>query len=256
MTHTQDPDLLRRSVRDAYAQVAIDPRAIIGSYGGRPLAVKLGYPTDLLDTFPEEAVESFAGVHNPFSLRPLTHGDKVVDVGSGAGFDVFIAAHAVGETGRVLGVDMTPEMLTKAQRTATALDLPQVEFREGMAEDLPVEDGWADVVISNGVLNLCDDKATVIAEIHRVLRPGGALQFADVATGRPVPAAAACDLDLRAFCLGGGLTLTAWQELLEHAGFTNLTISAPFDNFASTPGEEQARNFDVHGYAFVAFKAA
>jgi ubiquinone/menaquinone biosynthesis C-methylase UbiE len=141
-------------------------------------------------------VESFAGVGNPFSLRPLTLGEKVVDVGSGAGFDSFIAAGQVGPGGQVVGVDMTPEMLAKSRQTAQALRLAHAEFREGLAEALPVEDGWADVVISNGVINLCADKQAVFAEIRRVLRPGGRLQFADIANGRPVPVEAMRDIDL------------------------------------------------------------
>ena len=119
-----------------------------------------------------------------------------MDLGCGAGFDTLIAAEQVGPTGRVVGVDMTPEMLAKARRTVAELGLDQVEFREGLAEALPVDDGWADVVISNGVINLCADKAAVFAEIRRVLRPGGVLQFADIATGNPVPAAAMRDIDL------------------------------------------------------------
>jgi arsenite methyltransferase len=141
-------------------------------------------------------VESFAGVANPFSLRRLAPGEKVVDVGSGAGFDSFIAAGQVGPGGHVVGVDMTPEMLAKSRQTAVALGLGHVEFREGFAEALPVQDGWADVVISNGVINLCPDKPAVFAEIVRVLRPGGRLQFADIANGRPVPIEAMRDIDL------------------------------------------------------------
>jgi ubiquinone/menaquinone biosynthesis C-methylase UbiE len=120
----------------------------------------------------------------------------VVDVGCGAGFDTILAAEQVGPTGRVIGVDMTPEMLAKARRTVDELGLDHVEIREGLAEQLPVDDGWADVVISNGVINLCPDKATVLAEIHRVLRPGGVLQFADIANGNPVPDTALRDIDL------------------------------------------------------------
>jgi len=141
-------------------------------------------------------VESFAGVANPFSLHPLTAGEKVIDVGSGAGFDSFIAAGQVGPGGQVVGVDMTAEMLAKSRQTAAALGLAQVEFREGLAEALPVPDGWADVVISNGVINLCADKQTVFTEVFRVLRPGGRLQFADIANGRPVPEGALRDIDL------------------------------------------------------------
>ena len=120
----------------------------------------------------------------------------MVNVGSGAGFDSFIAASQVGPAGQVVGVDMTAEMLAKARQTAAALGLAHVQFRDGLAEALPVEDGWADVVISNGVINLCADKQAVFAEIFRVLRPGGRLQFADIANGRPVPAGALRDIDL------------------------------------------------------------
>src|SRR5205085_6535478 len=133
---------------------------------------------------------------NPFSLRRLQLGERVVDVGSGAGFDTFIAAGQVGAAGRVVGVDMTPEMLKKSRATADALGYAHVEFREGLAEQLPVEDGWADAVISNGGINLCADKQAVFSEIYRVLRSGGWLQFADIANGRPVPPEALRDFYL------------------------------------------------------------
>jgi ubiquinone/menaquinone biosynthesis C-methylase UbiE len=135
-------------------------------------------------------------VGNPFSLRQLAPGDKVVDVGSGGGFDSFIAAGQVGPGGQVVGVDMTAEMLAKSRQTAEELGLAHVQFREGLAESLPVPDCWADVVISNGVINLCADKRVVFAEIFRVLRPGGRLQFADIANSHPVPAEALRDIDL------------------------------------------------------------
>jgi arsenite methyltransferase len=150
----------------------------------------------VVDRLPDAAVESFAGVGNPFALRELRPGERVVDVGCGAGFDTVLAADQVGPTGRVVGVDMTPAMLAKARRTAGGLGLDQVEIREGLAEALPVDDAWADAVIANGVINLCADKAAVFAEIRRVLRPGGVLQFADIANGNPVPAAALRDIDL------------------------------------------------------------
>jgi ubiquinone/menaquinone biosynthesis C-methylase UbiE len=160
------------------------------------LAQRLGYPADVAEAMPDEAVESFAGVANPFLLREPQAGERVVDLGSGAGFDCFVAADKVGPQGRVVGVDMTEEMLAKSGRTAEVLGLRNVEFREGLLEELPVEDGWADVVISNGVINLCADKQRVFAEIWRVLRPGGHLQFADIANGRPVPAGAVANIDL------------------------------------------------------------
>jgi len=185
-----DADALREEVRSKYREVAIDPRGTYHFHTGRALAKRLGYDDAVVSSLPDAAVESFAGVANPFSARPLATGERVVDVGSGAGFDSFIAAQKVGSSGRVIGVDMTDEMLAKSRSTATAMGFDHVEFREGLAESLPVEDGWADVVISNGVINLCADKRAVFSEIWRVLRPGGHLQFADIANGQPVPEAA------------------------------------------------------------------
>jgi len=191
-----DQDTLREQVRVKYREVAAEPGASFHFHTGRVLAMRLGYDADAVSALPHRAVESFAGVGNPFSLRPLAPGERVVDVGSGAGFDSFIAGGQVGPGGQVIGVDMTQEMLPKSRQTAEALGLAHVEFREGFAESLPVDDAWADVVISNGVINLCADKQAVFAEIFRVLRPGGRVQFADIANGRPVPAVALRDIDL------------------------------------------------------------
>ena len=191
-----DVDTLRTQVRSKYRDVALDPHGTHHFHTGRPLAARLGYDEATVDSLPDRAVESFAGVGNPFSLRHLEQGERVVDVGSGAGFDSFIAATQIGSTGRVVGIDMTSEMLAKSRATAEHLELAHVEFRQGLAEAMPVENGWADVVISNGVINLCPDKQAVFAEIYRVLRPGGVLQFADIANGRPVPIEAMRDVDL------------------------------------------------------------
>jgi arsenite methyltransferase len=191
-----DAAALRREVQHKYREVATDPGRDYHFHTGRPLAARLGYDPAEVDPLPDRAVESFAGIGNPFSLRRLEPGERVVDVGSGAGFDSFVAAAQVGASGRVVGVDMTPEMLEKSRATAQAMGVEHVEFREGLAEDLPVEDGWADVVISNGVINLCPDKQATFDEIRRVLRPGGWFQFADIANGRPVPPEALRDIDL------------------------------------------------------------
>jgi arsenite methyltransferase len=191
-----DAAALREEVKSKYRDVALDPHGKFHFHTGRYLARRLGYDDAFVGSLPDAAVESFAGVANPFALRRLAKGERVVDVGSGGGFDSFVAADQVGPTGRVVGVDMTEQMLAKSRATAAALGLPHVEFREGLAEDLPVEDGWADVVISNGVINLCADKKLVFSEIFRVLRPGGRLQFADIANGRSVPEAAIQNIDL------------------------------------------------------------
>jgi arsenite methyltransferase len=193
---TVDADALRQQVQEKYRHVATDPAREYHFHTGRPLAARLGYDEAAVARLPDRAVESFAGVGNPFSLRSLDAGERVVDVGSGAGFDSFVAADQVGESGQVVGVDMTPEMLARSRATAASLGMANVEFREGLAEALPVEDGWADAVVSNGVINLCPDKRAAFEEIRRVLRPGGWLQFADIANGRPVPPEALRDIDL------------------------------------------------------------
>jgi len=194
--HLIDPEVLRDQVRLKYRDVADEPEREFHFHTGRLLAARLGYAADTVEALPDRAIESFAGVGNPFSLRPLSPGERVVDVGSGAGFDSFVAAAQVGPSGEVVGIDMTPEMLEKSSSTAAMLGLPHVQFREGFAEALPVEDSWADVVIANGVINLCPDKRTVLGEIARVLKPDGRLQFADIANGRPVPLEAMRDVDL------------------------------------------------------------
>ena len=191
-----DQKELRAQVQEKYREVALEPGAPFHFHTGRALATRLGYPAAVVDRLPDSAVESFAGVGSPFALRDLQPGERVVDVGCGAGFDTVLAADQVGPNGQVIGVDMTPEMLAKARRNVDELGLHHVEIREGLAEHLPVADRWADVVIANGVINLRADKASVFAEIHRVLRPGGRLQFADIANGNPVPAAAMRDVDL------------------------------------------------------------
>jgi arsenite methyltransferase len=195
-TNVVDEERLREEVRSKYREVAIDPHRPYHFHTGRPLAQRLCYDAAFVERLPSAAVESFAGVANPFSLRRLEKGAKVVDIGSGAGFDSFVAADQVGPTGRVIGVDMTDEMLAKARSTADNLGLEHVEFSKGLAEELPIEDGWADVAISNGVINLCADKRRVFSEIFRVLRPGGTLQFADIANSKPVPESAIQNVDL------------------------------------------------------------
>jgi arsenite methyltransferase len=249
-----EPEVLRASVREKYRQVATRPTSEFHFHTGRPLAALLGYDRNLVDRLPDRAVESFAGVADPLTLRPLQAGERVVDLGSGAGFDCFAAAHKVGPDGRVVGVDMTPEMLDKARETARQLGLDHVEFRQGIIEALPVEDGWADVVISNGVLNLVADKRAVMAEIFRVLRPGGALAFADITVGKTVPEEAVGNVELWTDCIAGGLSLADWQTVIRDAGFVELEVGPAVDTFGGARGEKKARAFDVVARAFFARK--
>ena len=191
-----DAVALRDEVRAKYRDVAVNPRRTFHFHTGRPLARRLGYDDAVVARMPESAIEAFAGVGNPFSQGALNPGERVIDLGSGGGFDCFIAAAQVSAEGRVVGIDMTDEMLERSRAAATALGSGRVEFRKGIIEELPVENGWADVVISNGVINLCVDKRRVFNEVMRVLRPGGRLQFADIATGKVVPEAAVRNIDL------------------------------------------------------------
>jgi len=191
-----DAAALRADVKKTYREVALDPHGTFHFHTGRPHAARLGYDSSTVDALPDVAVESFAGVGNPFALAELREGERVVDAGSGAGFDSFVAAGKVGAGGQVIGIDMTDEMLEKSRATALSMDLANVEFRNGLLEAMPIEDGWADVVISNGAINLCADKPAVFKEILRVLKPGGRLQFADIANHSPVPESEVTDIDL------------------------------------------------------------
>jgi SAM-dependent methyltransferase len=187
---------LRAAIQDEYTEVAACPTKGFHFHTGRPLAARLGYDAMATDRLPNAVVESFAGVGNPFALGPLQPGETVVEVGSGAGFDAILAAGQVGPTGRVIGVDMTPAMLDKARANAQLVGAANVEFREGWAEALPLPDAFADVVISNGVINLCPDKEAVYREIFRILKPGGRVQIADIIVREAVPDDAKEDISL------------------------------------------------------------
>jgi arsenite methyltransferase len=191
-----DVDTLRRAIREEYAEVAANPERGFHFHTGRPLARMLEYADEWLEGLPESSIESFAGTGNPFSLGELRPGESVADVGCGAGIDSLIAAKKVGPDGRVIGVDMTPSMLEKARQGAKEAGLKNVEFREGYAEELPIVDGWADVVISNGVLNLMPDKSAALEEVSRVLKPNGRLQIGDILVQKVVPESAKRKIDL------------------------------------------------------------
>jgi arsenite methyltransferase len=191
-----DVELLQDAIRAEYAQVASDPGRGFHFHTGRRLARLLGYQDSWLEGVPEATIASFAGTGNPFSLGVLRAGEHVVDVGCGAGIDSLIAARMVGPSGAVVGVDMTPAMVDRARASAAHGGFGNVRFHEGLAESLPVPDGWADVVISNGVLNLFPDKFAGLQEMARVLKPGGRLQIGDILVRKSLGDKAKRDIDL------------------------------------------------------------
>ena len=187
---------LRAAIREEYRAVATEPERGFHFHTGRPLAARLGYEAEWLDGVPESSIESFAGTGNPFAMGRLRAGERVVDVGCGAGIDSVIAANMVGATGEVVGIDMTLAMLARARNATAGREPENLRFEQGLGEALAVEDEWADVVISNGALNLMPDKAMALSEMHRVLRPGGRMQIADIIVQRAVPENAKERIDL------------------------------------------------------------
>jgi SAM-dependent methyltransferase len=177
-----------------------------------------------------------------------------VDCGSGAGTDALIAGRLVGPSGLVIGVDMTPEMLAKARAGATEAGLANVEFREGVVEALPIETNWADVVISNGVLNLVPDKAAALAEMYRVLRPGGRLQAADIVLERPVSASSKQDVSLWTGCIAGGLLEDELRVLVAAAGFGRVEIVPGIEVFAGAPQHSNAAAYGTRGAGIRAWR--
>lgn len=212
-----DEEYLERAIREMYTEVATNP----GDFHfltGRPLAEALGYDPALLDRIPAEAVESFAGVGHHLDLAAPQEGEVVVDLGSGSGTDLFCAAVQVGPTGRAIGIDMTPAQLAKAERLRDAYGFDRVELIESRIESVPLPDGVADCVVSNGVINLAPDKATVFREAARLLRPGGRLALADIVSGRPLVGRTRRNTDLWAACIGGAIPQESYVEAIEAAG--------------------------------------
>jgi arsenite methyltransferase len=247
-------DELRASIREEYSVVANNPERGFHFHTGRKLASILGYRNEWLDMLPPSAIESMAGTGNPFSLGELKPGEHIVDCGSGSGTDSLIAAHMVGPSGHVIGVDMTPEMLAKASRNALESGMTNVEFREGYLESLPVEDEWADVIISNGVLNLVPDKEVALLEMFRVLKPGGRLQIADIALQKPVPEDAKSDVTLWTGCIAGGVLKAQLERKVAAAGFKNIEVIWGKDVFSGAPQHSDAAEFGTLGVTIRASK--
>jgi len=189
-------DELRYEIKKEYGSVALDPKKGFHFHTGRAALSRLNYDERLYEGLPEDNIASFSGTGNPFSMDPINPGETVVDAGSGAGLDTLIASRLVGPSGRVIGFDMTPEMLKKARAGALEAGASNVEFREAHIESLPLPEDFADVVISNGVLNLTLDKVATLREWYRILKPGGRLLVGDILVARPIPQEALDDISL------------------------------------------------------------
>jgi SAM-dependent methyltransferase len=250
-----DVDELREKVKDMYREVATEPHGSFHFEMGRDLALRLGYGESDLDAVPLEAIESFAGVGFHLGLAGLEAGERVVDLGSGAGMDAFVAARHVGPSGEVVGVDMTDEQLAKARRLAARDGYTNIHFEQGYIEDPPVADGFADVVISNGVINLCDDKKAVFAAVARMLRRGGRLAISDIVTEHPLTEAITCDVNLWASCIGGAMQQDHYRDAVETAGLEIRAVQAnPQYAFISDSAQGATNTFGVKSISLLAVK--
>lgn len=245
---------LRKAIRQEYCEVAKNPQKGFHFLSGRPLVKTLGYTWDIIENIPESAIESFAGVGNPFKLGWIESGKSVVDIGCGAGLDALIASAMVGIEGIVTGIDMTLEMIEKARWNAYEMRVSNARFTQAFAEQLPFDNETTDVVISNGVINLCPNKSKVFQEIFRILRPGGRLQIADVLLKHPVSEAAKDRVHLWTTCVAGGLLETEYVEILQSVGFRNIQILDVYDVFGSAPVASSAAKFQAKGYNIYAEK--
>ena len=249
-----DREVLEAQVKEMYRQVAREQEAALHFEVGRPLAVRVGYPSELLDAIPAEALASFAGVGYHLDLAALAPGDEVLDLGSGSGTDAFCAAVQVGASGRVVGVDFTDEQIGKATRLRDRDGFSQVEFAEASIDALPFEDGVFDVVISNGVINLSPTKQRVFAEAARVLRPGGRLAIADIVSGKPLKERTRRNVELWAACIAGAIPRNSYLETIEDAGFRVGETRTNDYNFVSERALDACSTYGVESISLAAVR--
>jgi arsenite methyltransferase len=251
---TVDTAALETKVKEMYRQVATAPEGDYHFELGRELAERLGYPGEWLDRIPADAIASFAGVGWFLDMAGLESGETVVDLGSGSGMDLFLAANLVGTQGRAIGVDFTPEQRAKAEQLARAGGFDQVEVRAGCIEELPVDSDSADCVISNGVINLSPEKDRVFAEAARVLRPGGSLAIADIVTEQQLTESIVCNADLWASCIGGAAQIDSYRGAIEGAGLHIETVRENPYRFISDQALRASDKYGVKSVSLLARK--
>lgn len=237
---------LEQKVKAMYKDVALNPHGTYHFEMGYEMALRLGYTKAELGRIPRQSIDSFAGVGYHFGLAEIKEGDTILDLGSGSGMDLFIAATKVGKAGHATGIDMTPEQLEHAETLAAENNFTNVTFTKGYIESLPFRDEEFDVVISNGVINLSADKAKVFSEISRVLKRGGRMAISDIVTEIQLPENITCDATLWAACIGGALQEDNFQQQLAKAGLKSIrTIHNPQYRFLSKSAEGATRKYGV-----------
>jgi arsenite methyltransferase len=250
-----DPKELELKVKAMYRSVAEEPHGDFHFEMGRIMAERLGYAPEDLDRVPKEAIESFAGVGYYFHLADLKPGEVVVDLGSGSGMDTFIAALRVGPRGKVTGVDMTDEQRAKAEKLRDRDDFLNVTYVKGYIEEAPMPDGVADVVISNGVINLATDKTKVFREAARLLKSGGRFAISDIVTEVQLPENIVCNSTLWAACIGGAAQQDNYRHMIEAAGLRLVKVEDnPQYQFISDNAKGASRKFGVKSISLLAVK--
>ena len=248
-----DKEELRVKVKEMYKKVAETPKGKFHFEMGRGLAEQLGYSPNDLNKIPIESIDSFAGVGHFFDLARINEGESVLDLGSGSGMDSFLAALKVGSSGKVIGVDMTDEQLDKARKIGVKYQ--NVSFRKGYIEELPFEDEIFDVVMSNGVINLCTEKEKVFKEIGRVLKPGGRMAISDIVTEKELTENIVCDATLWASCIGGAMQQDKYKQAIESAGMKIIEIKENSQyHFISESAKGATETFGVKSMSILARK--
>ncbi|MCU4739803.1 methyltransferase domain-containing protein [Natronoglomus mannanivorans] len=255
MSKSLDVDKLEREVKSVYRNVAETPDGEFHFEMGQDLVERLGYDTADLEYVPQAAIDSFAGVGHHFDLAELEPRETVLDLGSGSGMDMFVAALHVTETGSVTGVDMTDEQIENARRLAKEGGFHNVRVRRGHIESLPFDDESFDAVISNGVINLSAEKDRVFAEAYRVLKPGGRLALSDIISETQMPERIKSNADLWAACIGGAEQIDGYREMVERAGFEAVELREnPQYQFISDQAANACQTYGVKSVSLVAHK--
>ncbi len=252
-----DKQEVEHAVQEMYEEVASSPNREFHFPTGRTSCLHLGYPGEELDALPDAAVQSFAGVGYPFLADIIKPGDTVVDIGSGSGVDVLIAASKTGSGGRVWGIDITPAMIRKARENIEMADIGNIRIVEGQAIDIPLDDATADVVTSNGVINLVPDKATAFEEIYRILKRGGRIQISDIVLSKPVSEKSKSNAQLWAECIVGAEPVEDYLDVIRAAGFNNVTVIDRLDYFDRSANEDTrkaAKNLGAHTIVLTGYK--